>query len=150
LILFKELDPFSANTSFNSKSGKKSPFAPFKREVKFSQYNEKFKQFDFFERQTAMFLADKIEKINLLNNELNSKLNDYNNYFTRYEMITNISLYRNKNYHLNEKIDILSNNIEEIKKIITQKKADLRMSISIYNFNKENFKEKQIELDKNK
>jgi hypothetical protein len=65
-------------------------------------------------------------------------------------MISNISDYRKKIFHLSEKIDNLGSYIETIKKIISQKKNDLKISMSIYNFNKENFNEKVIEGDKNK
>jgi hypothetical protein len=141
-----ELDPFGSSMA----KFKKTFGTSFKREVKFSTYNEKFKQWDFFQRQTQILVLDKSEKLKELNNELNSNLEIYQKYFYKYEMISNISEYRKKIFHLGDKIDHLSNYIDGVKKIISQKKNDLRISLSIFNFNKENLTEKLIEGDKNR
>jgi hypothetical protein len=123
---------------------------PFKRETKFSIYNEKFKIYDFFMKQTNIFEQDRTEQLNLLNEGLQNKVHDYQKYFTRYEKIANISEIRKKNFHLTEKIENLILNIELLKKIISQKRTDLQMSTSIYNFNRDSFNEKSSEIEKNK
>ncbi len=128
-------------------SKKKSVF--WKKEVKFSNYNEKFKQYEFFDKQTNVVKSDRFESMKILDDKITLIREDYQRYFTLYQKITNISNIRKKNFFLSEKIQSLESNIELMKKIIYQKKNDLQISASIYNFNKENYTNKQTDIDKN-
>jgi hypothetical protein len=121
-----------------------------KKEVKFSNYNEKIKQYEFFDKQTNIVKTDRFDKMKQLDTKIVLIKEDYQKYFTRYEKITNISNIRKKNFFLTEKIQNMESNIELMKKIIYQKKNDIQISASIYNFNKENYLNKQQDIDKNK
>jgi hypothetical protein len=127
---------------------KKQPFL--KKEIKFSNYNEKFKQYEFFDKQTNIVKTDRFDKMKQLDSKIVSLKEDYQKYFTRYEKITNISNIRKKNFFLTEKIQNLESNIELMRKIIYQKKNDIQISTSIFNFNKENYIHKLQEIDKNR
>ncbi len=117
--------------------------------MKFSNYNEKFKQYEFFDKQTTIVKSDRLEKMRQLDAQISLIQEDYQKYFTSYQKLTNISNYRKKNFFLSEKIQNLEINIKLITNIINQKKNDVQISSSIFNFNLENHTNKKLEIDKN-
>lgn len=121
----------------------------YKKDIKFSSLNEKFKQFEFFYNQTSIYNENKIEKIQQLNNQLKIMQDAYLKYYNKYEKIINIGRMRKQIVHITEKIESFDNTINEIKKIISQKQSDLHISSSIYSLNRENYKENIKRIDKN-
>ena len=137
------MSKFNKKMNFNYSSN-------FKREIKFSTYNEKFKQYEFFDKQSSILKQDTEDKIRILNNQINIIKGEYQKYFIRYEKMTNISNLRKKNIVIDEKIGTLEMNIDILRKVISQKQNDLRISSSIFNFNKETYINKIQEVEKNK
>jgi hypothetical protein len=136
---------FSLNASY--------PYSSFitsnKKEIKFSTLNEKFKQYEFFDKQKDVILSDKSEKIKLLNSKLQIAKEAYSKYFTKYEKFENISRMRKQILQISEKIEVYENGIENLKKVISQKNSDIHISSSIFYLNRENYKDKMQNIDKN-
>jgi hypothetical protein len=136
---------------FSSTAYKKtSPgFYPSKKEIKFSILNEKIKQYEFFDKQLKILTGDKSEKINSLNSQLTIAHEAFKKYYKKYEMTINIDKMRKQIFALQEKIINYEVTIDSLKKIISQKQSDLHISSSIFYINKENYKEKVQNVEKN-
>lgn len=120
-----------------------------KREVKFSSMNEKFKQYEFFDKQLRVQKVDKSEKIKILDSKLKVAQEKLEKCYKNYQMTFNINKMRNQIYSIQEKINNFESTIELLKKNISQKQSDLHISSSIFFINKENYKEKVQYIEKN-
>lgn len=136
---------------FSSTNNKKtSPgFLSSKKEIKFSILNEKIKQYEFFDKQLKIITGDKSEKIYSLNSQITIAHDAFKKYYKKYEMTINIDKMRKQIYGLQEKIMNYEISIDTLKKIISQKQSDLHISSSIFSINKENYKEKVQNVEKN-
>lgn len=104
-----------------------------KKSVGFSDYNEKFKKYEFFDQQIQVIQDQKREMIQLLNEQMQMVKESYNKYFNHYEKYTNISKMRQEMFQIEEKIENYKNSIEILKKIISQKNSDICISSSSLN-----------------
>jgi len=144
----------SLNSIYNiSSSGSHSSLpmttASHRKEIKFSSLNEKFKQFDFWDRQRYVIKSDKVDKIDSLNNQLQIVNENCVMYFNKYHKLMNIDKMRKQILVLSEKIEVYAISIENLKKIIARKQSDLHISSSIFYLNKENYREKVKNVDLN-
>jgi hypothetical protein len=120
-----------------------------RKEMKFSSLNEKFKQFDFWDRQRFVIKSDKVDKINSLNNQLQIVNDNCERYFNKYHKLMNINKMRKQIMVISEKIEVYALSIENLKKIIARKQSDLHISSSIFYLNRENYMEKVKNVDLN-
>jgi hypothetical protein len=136
---FKKQDTFK---------GAKEPLLIPKREIKFSKMNEKYQEYEFFQKQINVIRNDKKEKIKLLNTKLNLTHEALKNCHKKFQITNNIDNMRKQIFNLQEKIIHYENTIQCIKNIINRKHLDLHISSSIFCLNRENYSEKIQSLDK--
>ena len=77
-------------------SKKKGVF--WKKEKKNSNYNEKFKQYEFFDKQTNVVKSDRFVRMKIPDNKISVIRENYQRYFTLYQKFTNISNIRKKKF----------------------------------------------------
>lgn len=120
-----------------------------RKEIKFSSLNEKFKQFDFWDRQRNVIKIDKLEKMKSLDDELNIAHEKCENYLKKYQKLINIDKMRKQILSTSEKIEVYEMSIENLKKLISRKQSQLNIYSSLFYLNRGNYMEELKNVDLN-